>query len=42
MRSIKAKAPVLVEDIAKELKIKTKDKRRYIKFNTQEGEDGSK
>jgi hypothetical protein len=41
MRSIKAKAPVLVEDIAKELKIKTKDKRRYIKFNTQDGEDGS-
>ena len=41
MRSIKAKTPVLVEDIAKELNIKNKDKRRYLKCNTVEGEDGS-
>ena len=41
MRSIKAKSPILVEDIAKELKLKNKDKRRFLKCNTVEGEEGS-
>jgi hypothetical protein len=41
MQSIKTKTPVLVEDIAKELKIKNKDNRRFLKFNTAAGEDGS-
>ena len=41
MQSIKAKTPVLVEDIAKELKIKNKENRRFLKFNTVDGEDGS-
>lgn len=41
MRSIQAKTPILVEDIAKELKIKNKDNRRFLKCNTREGEDGS-
>lgn len=41
MHAIRAKAPVVVEDIAKELNKKTKDKRRYLKCNTREGEDGA-
>jgi hypothetical protein len=41
MLSIKAKTPILVEDIAKELKIRNKDKRRFLKCNTTEGEEGS-
>lgn len=41
MRSIKAKSPILVEDIAKELNIKNKEKRRFLKCYTLEGEDGS-
>jgi len=41
MRSIKAKSPVLVEDIARELKLKNKEKRRFLKYNTVDGEEGS-
>lgn len=41
MKAIKAKSPILVEDIAKELKIKNKDKRRFLKCNTTEDEDGA-
>ena len=41
MLAIRAKSPVVVEDIAKELRKKTKEKRRYLKCNTREGEEGA-
>lgn len=41
MRCIKAKSSVLVEDIAKEITVKSKKNRRYLKCNTKDGENGS-